>query len=266
MKRLIFLLLLNSILANSFGQLYIQPSVGYTFSSHPTENQSSLIIDNLKSVYKTELKFGEGIHFGFNLGYCFMDKILIELNIKKTIYAQYCVSTEQPDLQSLNNFSLSGYFGEINNESSVFQIAPLIGYQVQKNRFNSYFKFGPNFMKSTINQTLKYIDWELDNWDFYPLNTIKKYEYTGKFHKGLQANLGFCYSLNQNLQLVLDFVTVYNNYEITKTEIKFYEIDGVSHLYELENTNIEIDSDDNKLNHSHYGIIIGIRYEFDRNK
>jgi hypothetical protein len=86
-----------------------------------------------------------------------MDKFFVELNTKKSIYSKYNVSTEQPDLQSLINFSLSGYFGEINFESSVFQIAPLIGYQVQKNKFSSYFKFGPNFMKSTINQTLKYI-------------------------------------------------------------------------------------------------------------
>lgn len=264
MKRLIIILLLGNIVLNSFGQLYVQPSVGYTFSSHPTENQSILIVDNQKTVYKTELKFGEGIHLGLNLGFSFMDNFFVELNTKKSIYSNYNTSTTQPDLQSLNNFSSSGYFGEINYESYIFQIAPLIGYQVKKNKVSSYFKVGPNFMKSTINQTLKYIDWELDNWEFYPLNTTKKYGYTGNFHLGLQANLGFCYSIKQNLQLVLDFVTVYNNYEISKAEIKYYEIDGVSHLYKFEDTNIEIDEDDNKLNHSHYGINVGIRYVFNK--
>ena len=264
MKRLIIILLLSYIVPNSFGQLYIQPSVGYTFSSHPTENQSILIVDNQKTVYKTELKFGEGIHLGLNLGFGFMDNFFVEFNAKKSIYSNYNTSTNQPDLQSLDNFSTSGYFGEINYESSIFQIAPLIGYQVQKNKFSTYFKLGPNFMKSTINQTLKYIDWELDNWEFYPLNTTRKYEYTGNFHLGLQANIGFCYSIKQNLQLVLDFVTVYNNYEITKAEITYYEIDGVSHLYKLEDSNIEIEEDDNKLNHSHYGINIGLRYVFNK--
>jgi hypothetical protein len=83
---------------------------------------------------------------------------------------------------------------------------------------------------------------------------------------GLQANLGFCYSVKQNLQLVLDFVTVYNNYEITKAKIKYYEIDGVSHLDKLEDTNIEIDKENNKFNHSHYGINVGIKYVFNKNK
>lgn len=269
MKQTILILLLGFFVLSSFGQFYIQPSIGYTISSHPIENQSVLIINSQKTIYQTKFKYGEGMHLGINLGYCYMDNFFIELNTKQTIYSKYNISTVQPDLQSLNginDFYLSGYFGEIDYESSVFQIVTLIGYQVKKNNFRAYFKIGPNLMKSKINHTLKYIDWELDNWEFYPLNTEKKYEYTGKFHMGLQANLGFCYSIKQNLQFVIDFVTVYNNYEITKAKIEYYEIDGVSHLDKLEDTNIEIDKEDNKLNHSHYGINVGIRYVFNRNK
>ncbi len=87
MKRLIIILLLSYIVPNSFGQLYVQPSVGYTFSSHPTENQSILIVDNQKTVYKTELKFGEGIHLGLNLGFSFKDNFFVELNLKQSIYS-----------------------------------------------------------------------------------------------------------------------------------------------------------------------------------
>ncbi|PTB96474.1 hypothetical protein C9994_07115 [Marivirga lumbricoides] len=263
MKTLILLILLSSIVSNSFGQFYIQPSIGYTFSSHPTEIQAILIAENQKTIEKTELKFGEAIHLGFNLGFNFKNNLFVELNTKKSIYSKYSTSTNQPNLQGLNNFSSSGFFGKINYESSIFQISPLIGYQVKKNKFSSYFKLGPNFMKSTSNQTLKYIDWELDNWELYPLNTIRKDKYTGNLHLGLQANLGFCYSIKQNFKLVLDFVTVYNNYKITKAEIIYYEIDGVSHLYKLEDTSIQI-GDDNKLNHSHYGINIGLRYIFNK--
>jgi hypothetical protein len=265
MKRLIILLLLSYIVPNSFGQIYIQPSVGYTFSSHPIESQSILIIDNQKTVYNTKIKFGEGAHLGLNLGYSFKNNFFVELSAKKSIYSKYNASTIQPDLQTLKNFSLSGYFGEIEYESSVFQIAPLIGYQVQNKKFSTYFKVGPNLMKSKVNETLKYNDWDFDNFKYNPLNTEKEYKYTGKLHVGLQANLGLCYSIKQNLQLVLDFVTVYNNYEITKGEIKYYEIDGVSQISKLEDTDIEFDEDSNKLNQSHYGINIGIRYVFDRN-
>jgi hypothetical protein len=260
MKQIIIILLVSFIVPNSFGQFYIQPSIGYTFSSHPAENQSTLIVENQKTVYTTKLKFGEGMHLDLNLGYGFMDKFFIELNAKKSIYSKYHVSTDQPDLQSLNNFSASGYFGKIDIESSIFQIAPLIGYKVQKEKFTTYFKLGPNFMKSTADQSLEYINWRIEEFEFYPVNTVKKLEFSGKFHVGLQANLGFCYSIKQNLEFVLDFVTVCNNYKITKAEIKSYEIDGVNQLNTLDDTNIEINKDDNMRNHSYYGINIGVKY------
>jgi hypothetical protein len=260
MKQIIIILLISFIAPHSFGQFYIQPSVGYSFSSHPAENQSTLIVENQKTVYTTKLNYGEGMHLDLNLGYGFMDNFFIELNAMKSIYSKSNVSTVQPDLQSLDNFSASGYFGKINIESSIFQMAPLIGYKVQKKKFSTYFKFGPNFMKSTVDQSFEYIDWKFEDWEFYPLNTVRKYEISGKFHVGLQANLGFCYSIKQNLQFVLDFVTVYNNYKIKKAEIKSYEVDGVSQLNTLDDTNIEIDKDDNRRNHSYYGLNIGVRY------
>lgn len=267
MKQIILLILLGSIVSCSFGQFYLQPSIGYTFSSHPIENQTTLIVDNLKTVNKTKLKHGDGMHLGLNIGYNLMNNFFVEVNTKQTIYSSYKESTEQPDLQSLNNYSISGYFGEINYENSIFQVTPQIGYQIQKNKFSTYFKIGPNFMKSTINQTQKYIEWRLgENAKFYPLNTIEKIKYGGKFHLGLQANLGLSYSIKSNILLVLDFVTVYNNYKITNAEIKKYEIDGVNHLDDLDDTNIEIDEEENKLNLSHYGINIGIKYIFNKNK
>jgi outer membrane protein W len=259
MKQTILILLLISIIPYSFGQFYIQPSTGYTFSSHPAEVQSTLVVDNHKTVYVSKLKYGEGMHLGLNLGYDLYDNIFVEVIARKSFYSKFNVSTVQPDLQSLKSFSFSGYFGEIDYENPVFQIAPLIGYKIQKQKYSTYFKLGPNLMKARVNQTFKYINWEFDNWELYPLNTVMEYEYSGKFHIGLQANIGLDYSIKDNLHLVFDFVTVYNNYRISNAEIKYFEIDGVSHLYKIENT-IEVDKDDNKLNFSHYGISIGFKY------
>lgn len=264
MKRIIFIVLFTLTVLSSFGQFYLQPSLGYTFSSHPTEYQSILTINNQKTVYKTKFKYGEGMHLGLILGYGFTNNFFVELNSKKSIYSKYYDSTPQPDLQSLNNFSSSGYFGKIEYESSIFQISPLIGFKIDMKKNSVFFKLGPNFMKSRMNRTLDYIDWRIDNSGLHPLNTIKKYEYSGKLHVGLQANLGFNYPINQNLQFVLDFVTVYNNYEVTKGEIKSYEIDGVSHIQELEDTKFDIVEEEDKFNHSHYGINIGISYIFNK--
>lgn len=262
MKKTLSVLICSFITACSFGQFYIQPYAGYTFSSHPKEIQSLLIINNYETSYRTKLKLGEGINVGINSGYEIMNGLSIEINTQKTIYSKYNVSTNQPDLQSLNSFSASGFFGRIDYENSILQINPLIGYRVKKEKFSTYFKLGPNIMKSTINQTLEYTDWELVNGKFNPLYTLEKYEYSGKFHIGLQANLGFCYSIRQNLQLVFDLVTVYNNYLITKEELKYKEIDGVSQ--KIEDSNIEINKDNNKINFSQYGVNIGLKYVFNK--
>lgn len=264
MNRLIFIILFGFIASSTYGQFYIQPSIGYTFSSHPTEIQSIKIVDNLKTVYNNNLKYGEGIQLGLNAGCDLWDYFFFEVNTKKTIYSKYNVSIEQKNLRLLNNFSFRGYFGEIDYESSVFQISPLIGFKVEQNRYAINLKIGPNFMKSTITQTLTYIDWEFDNWERYPLNTIKKYAYSGKFQMGLQVDLGFCYSLKENLQLVVDFVTVYNNFKNSKSAIKYYEIDGVNHLYKMDETNTNDDFGNLKLNHSHNGINVGIKYVFNK--
>ncbi len=218
MKRIIVVILLNFIFSYSSGQFYIQPSVGYTFSSHPIVDQSIVILDNQKTVYETKIKYGEGMHLNLNVGYDLTDYLIIELAMGNTIYSRYNVSTVQPDLQSLSSFSTYGYFGEIDYESSVFQVSPQIGYKAKKNKFSTYFKMGPDFMKAYIKQTYRYINWELDDWEFYPLNTVKEYEFSGKFHIGLQANIGVCYSIHKNLQILLDLVTVYNNYKITNAK------------------------------------------------
>lgn len=264
MKRLLIILLLSFVAHYTFGQLYIEPSIGYSFSSNPLENQSELVINNKQTVYETKLKYGEGVHLGLNLGYSLMNTFFVELNAKKSIFSNYTVSTIEPDLQSLKNCFAYGYFGKINNESSIIQIAPLVGFQIQKNKFSTYVKLGPNFLKSTIIKNLEYTDWELKNWKYNPLYTVKEYQYSGNFHMGLQANLGIGYSIKQNLQLVLDYATVYNNYEITEAEIKYYEIDGVSQLNNIEDTNIEINELNKNMNHSYFGINIGIRYTFNK--
>lgn len=264
MKQLLVIYLLMCIGCYSFGQLYLQPSAGYTFSSHPKEAESILIADNYKTVFKTRLKFGEGVHVGFKVGFNFTDNFFVELDTRRAIYANYNLSTIQPDLQSFTSGLAAGYFGRINYRSSIFQLAPLAGFRIQKDRFGCYFKVGPNLMKSKINKTLQYADWNFDsNGDWYSKSVTEKTEYKGKLHVGMQANLGVYYAVKQNLQLVLDVVTVYNNYKITTATIRYYEIDGVDHLKDFADTNVNIGADD-RWNHSHYGIMIGVNYIFSK--
>lgn len=263
MKHLIITLLLGCIAFGSYGQFYVQPSVGYSFSSHPDEIRSTFITDNQKSVYVMKLRWSENMNAGLTLGYELWDQLFFELNARIAVYSSHKASIDQPDLSSLDNFYIAGFFGEYEYSSPVFQFAPQIGYRVRRDKLSASFSLGPNFMKTKVQLTSRSVAYEFLNWEL-PLDKVVKYEYIGGLHTGIQADLGFCYSIRPELQLVLDFVTTYNNYKITKGEITQYEIDGTDRMGTLQDTDIEIDPDDNKLNHSYYGINIGLRYVFGR--
>ena len=76
------------------------------------------------------------------------------------------------------------------------------------------------------------------------------------------TTVGMCYSVSQNLHLVMAFVTAYINYRIKEGEITWYEINGADRLGTLEDTEIKISPEDNRINHSYYGINVGLRYAF----
>jgi len=262
MKRLKILLLLGCIASGLSGQFYVQPSAGYSFSSNPHEMHSILIVDNLKSVYTMKIRFGESMNAGLTLGYQLGEHLFFELNTRMAVLARHTASVEPPDLQSLDHFSISGFFGEMEYSSPVFQFAPQVGYKVRKDKFSAYFSLGPNFMKTKIKQTSRQVVHVFFDYDLYPLDAVTKYEYRGGLHTGLQADMGLCYSFRPDLHLVLDLVTVCNNYKITRGEITGYEIEGIDQMETLDDTEIEIYPGDERLNHSHYGVSVGLRYVF----
>lgn len=262
MKRLTLILILGVFALRSNGQFYLQPSVGYIFNSHPTVMTSMLITDNQKSVYTMKLRYGQGLYAGLTAGYCLWDQFFIELDAKKGVLARNSDSVTETDIRELDDFYIAGFFGEVENSSPLFQFSPRVGYKVRTGRFAGSFSLGPNFMKTKVTQTVRTVDYDFNGMTFIPHDVVAVQEYRGGLHTGLQAGMGLSWSLKPDLQLVLDFVTVFNNYEITSAEVTFYEVDGEDRLDTLDDTEIEINPEDNRLNHSHYGLHIGVRYVF----
>lgn len=263
MKRLIIIVLLGSMFSVAFGQFYVQPSVGYAFSSHPTERHSIFITDNRKSVYTMKFRWSENMNAGLTIGYELWDQLFLELNARMAVFSRHSASIEIPDLQSLDNFMLSGFFGEIEYSSPVFQFAPQVGYKVRRDKFSAYFSIGPNFMQTSIRMTTRSEVYEFLNWAD-PMDKVTQEVYRGKLHTGLQSDLGVCYAVSPKLHFVLDFVTAYNNYKITDGEYTLYEIDGADQLVTEQDKEIQIYPGYDRLNHSHYGVNVGLRYFFGR--
>lgn len=255
----IILIIINGVIN---AQFYVQPYLGYMFSTHPMKVQSVEIINSVKSVYVSTYKMGEGLNTGIICGYRMNDHLSIELNTCTHVFASYSNSVEQGDLSRLNSFYYSGYFGEDNYHNNIFQIAPQLAYNITINKLSVNLKMGPNFLKSKITHNLHYIDWELDDWKFYPLNTIQDMEYYSKFTVGLRSSVGIDYHVSSNVSACLSFVSVLNNSKFTHGEIKRYEIDGVSYMYKLPDTSIELEEGDSKINFSQVGFVMGITYIF----
>lgn len=262
MKRQILILLLVFFALRSYGQFYLQPSVGYAFNSNPEVMSTVLVNDNQKSVYTMKLRYGQGLYAGLTAGYCLWDRFFIELDAKKGLLTRNSASIEEIDFREPDHFSFVGFFGEIENSSPVLQIAPKAGYTVRTERLAASFSLGPNFMKTMVNHRVSTTDYYVEGFSLVPHDVKAKQVFRGRMHTGLQAGLGMSWSLSQNLMVVFDFVTVFNNYGITSGEITLYEVDGEDRLEQLDDTEIDIDRDDNKLNHSHYGLHLGLRYVF----
>ena len=260
MKRIIIILVLGAIAAVSSGQFYVHPSVGYSFSNHPATLESVFITDNQKTIFTAPVKHGESLNAGLTIGFELWDHLIIELSARQAVYSKHTATIEEQDLATLDNFYIAGFYGEFEYRSPALQFAPQIGYKVQKDKLSAYFRMGAHFMITRVTETARTVDYDFVDWRLVPFNVMIKREFRGGVHTGLQADLGFSYAVGSRVQVVLDIVTVYNNYVVKEGVITGYEVEGSDQLETLDDTAVEIDPDDNRLNHSNYGINVGLRY------
>lgn len=260
MIRILFTIFACILVSSVFGQFYLQPTVGYTFSSHPKEIQTTIIVDGQKSAFTTQIKNGSGLHMSLDLGYKLKNNFFAELAVKQSIYTKQEISIKTPEVDNLTTISISGnFFGEGELSNSIFQVSPLIGYLVEQKKLGVYFKIGPNFMHVSTTQK------ETKESSYFWKSSTKEVVFSGKLHVGLQANLGATYQWKENLSFVLDIVNVYNNYKYTKGEITEYEIDGDDLLDTIEDPTVKPYDYNSRINFSNYGISVGLKYFFRKN-
>ena len=72
MKRGLLLFLTLFLLgAVSQAQVYLKAYTGYSVSANPQKLQSTEIVGNVKNVYQSKIKTGEGMNLGLAIGYRF---------------------------------------------------------------------------------------------------------------------------------------------------------------------------------------------------
>jgi len=240
-------------------QFYIRSETGYMFSSNPLKIQSTEVIDYRLTVNTVSFKYGEGVPLVFSFGYDINSLFGIELSAGAHIFSTYKVSTDRPDITTLNNFSITGFFGDVKYQSNIFQVAPQMVCHFTKDKITMNVKAGPNFLKSRIKHKMNYTNWELDNWEFYPLQTYEEVEYTTDLNIGLRSSIGIDYQYSSYLSICMDLVSSYNRCKVVRGEITRYDIDGVSHIGDLTSTIEKSDDNTSKVNFSQVGIIVGVK-------
>ena len=165
MKKYIFILLLLCLLALlTQAQVYVKAFTGYAFSSNPATIQSTEIINNVENVYVSKFKNGQGNTLGFALGYNYTSNLSFEITGNTQIFTAYKIFIPQKDISNSNNFSLSGYFGNIKYVNNIFQFAPQIIYTIDYNKNLRFFiKTGPDFLIVKTRYQYNYISWSFDS-------------------------------------------------------------------------------------------------------
>jgi hypothetical protein len=265
MKRISIIIILFSIYSFINAQIYVKALTGYSFSSNPQIEQSTEIINDLKNVYVTKFKNGEGINLGLAFGYNLNNYFSIELVSNTQIFTSQNISIPQPDYNNMtyNNFSFEGYRGNIKYTNTIFQFSPQFIYNIDYKKIKFYLKLGPNFMFVKNNSRFDYTSWKLDTFKWIPNHIVEELNTKGGLSIGVQSSFGGEYHLSENINLFVELLSVNANYTIKKSEIISYDIDGVNHLGDLDKQSQTI-SDAGKIDFSHIGFNIGIKYIFNK--
>jgi outer membrane protein W len=244
-------------------QLYIHFNTGYSFSTQPYIHQNRVITDSIIDMFPVKFAYGKGLNLGMGLGYSISDNISVELVVTTALLTASSSNNnwEQYFLKEYIKLHLSGLNGDAKMKNASIQIAPLFVYSAILGKFGPYLKAGLNllYVKSsyTNNYTYRYLN---DSFEWYLEYTELKREYKGNLTLGFRGSLGTYYRLSDRMMLSAEFVAVNSVYHFTESRTLIFKVDGVEKVGELEENPVRLAHDEGRIDYSHIGVNIGIKY------
>lgn len=265
MKKISVALLL--VLAGHFlrAQLYIQPSVGYMFSTNPDKRETFITINGLQNSVTSKIKNSEGVVISMAIGYDVKKHIRLELCLGAQPFSSFTISTNIPEnYRSFNSFGFNTNIGigDYTYRNYTYQAAALVGYRVSKSKFTVSLLAGPNFLTSTMHiksHTFASSEsWKADSAIF----SDETDRYSGnKVSAGFRSSVTVDYKISKAFSLYLNFSSTYNKFQLTTKEVEQYKVDNVDKINTLPSTTITLpNADDTKIDFSQVGMMIGIKY------
>jgi len=228
MKQNVLLFFINLLIINAFGQnMYVSISGGYATKM----SQINLMMDSkIDSAGNQTMKYvngslGSGFCFNGGFGFMLNKHLGVELN------TSYLLGSE---IKSVN--SSSSPFGTYTAQSlkaNMFRFLPSVVFSVGENKIKTYGKVGIVIAKGTIMYAEKYKN--MGNNEFSEYNKLL----TGDIQAGLQAGLGFTYSLTKSFSLFAELSSINMSYAPTKSKLVKFTSNGVDLLPSLDVFNKE---------------------------
>jgi len=230
MKIIKIALILLICTSSSSAQMYVNAFTGYSFSNSTQYLALETTGNDILNAERMRLNYGKGMNLGAGLGYIFNDNISFEVTINtqfftKSSYTVFYDNWVTGPVRSKMDYTI---------RNTNLQIAPLVVYSADLKKMKLYLKAGLNFLYSE-----SIID--IVSYTFYSESQeVDK----GGLDMGFRGGLGLQYQVSESTDLYAEYMSIITNYVYTNSSAW--------------------DHPDYRVDYSHMGLNIGIRYRFNR--
>jgi hypothetical protein len=246
-------------------QFYAGFNTGYTFATQPYTHQNRVITDSTISLFRIPFAYGKGLNLGINAGYIFSDHFSVELNFFTAVLTQTNSDNnwEKYFVRDYSKLHLSGLNGDARMKNASIQIAPLLVYSVSLGKFSPYIKTGVNllYVKTSYHNNYTYRYRNPGSGYYLEYNQLKR-EYKGGLNAGFRGAVGTRYQVADRLFMSAEFMAVNSSYHFRESRTLEFNVDGEDRLNTLDENPVKFDKDESRVDYSHIGVILGIRYVF----
>lgn len=263
MKKIKYTLLFLFVTTTVQAQIYINAFSGYSFATNPEKSTQIMGINRKFDITNRVIYYGKGLNLGFGVGYIFNKHLSAELSYNTQAFTKSEFDHNWAQYDTGSNYYFSGIYGEGEIKNKSAQLAPLLVYTININKIHPYIKVGPNLLKvKTVSER---------NYTSFPRQEQTKEIFvetvlirSGEWKVGFRGAFGAFISISEKLQVYGELLTVNMHYAYNKEELIKYKEDGID-LLSTQDKVSAIDEDRNRIDYSHFGFNLGVKYLFIKN-
>jgi hypothetical protein len=243
MKKSIYITLLLSIVISAATKAqtsYVSIYTGYALGINKTSN-----LENYSSTYNWDTdeytesmnslsySLGEGINFGGALGYMVNENFGFEIGVNHSKSKSFVASESDSEISTIYNYRASIEYNE-SVQSKMTRISPSIIYQLNRDKFSPYAKFGMVLGMGSITTSETFIAEETTPTENYKLTGNIIEVATGGVSLGVNSTLGALFPVSESISVFGEVSITNLNFAPNESKLTEAKEDGVDFLSELD--------------------------------